>query len=56
MKIYKNYDKKKIENETDLISSCYKYDNIWSKVFNDITKLMTSIFKQEISCNVFFLA
>ena len=49
MKIFKKWEKKEIENKTDLIFGCDKYDNIQNKGLNDITvKLMTSFFKLEI--------
>ena len=44
-----------MENETNLVFSCYKYDNIQRKAFNEIIKLMTSIFEQEIIENKTFI-
>ena len=36
MKIFKNCEKKEIENEIYIIFSCNKYDNTRRKAFNDI--------------------
>ena len=39
MKIWKNFEKKEIENEIHIIFSCNKYDNIRRKAFSDITEV-----------------
>ena len=39
MKIFKNCEKKEIENEIHIIFSCNKYGNIQKKAFNDINEV-----------------
>ena len=39
IKICKNSEKKKIENEIHIMFSCNKYDNIGRKAFNDINEV-----------------
>ena len=38
-KICKNCEKKEIEDKIHIIFSCYKYDNIQRKAFNDINEV-----------------
>ena len=51
-KYAKNCEKKEIDNET---FSCHKYGNIQRKKFNDINKLVISIFKLKIRENKIFV-
>ena len=39
MKICKNCNRKKIENEINIIFSYDKFDNIWRKTFNNINEV-----------------
>ena len=47
MKICKNWEKKVIENEIEMIFNCNKYDNIRMKPFNDINKVDDINFQTE---------